>query len=174
MLEYAKFRPTGFDPRGLGLDERQDWLVMEVTRTRDSDLLTQSNWDATLRGLGGESETVEVHRFGHWGPGWYEIILIKPDSPQVSIAEEIEGALSNYPVLDDSDYSERQWDAHSDWVEQVLSMVESKFDGTINREKLDYGMMYDHLSWETYEDSRTPEEHTIHAYLQGAGLWKDD
>ncbi len=64
---------------------------------------------ATLnnRALGGESETIEVHRFGHWGPGWFEIILINPtDETRVKEAQEIEGALSDYPIVDESLYSE--------------------------------------------------------------------
>jgi hypothetical protein len=58
--------------------------------------------------LGGESETVEVHRFGHWGPGWFEIILVHPD--RETEIDELEGSLENYPVLDDEDYSRREYD----------------------------------------------------------------
>ncbi len=109
MIKYKDFRPTQFDPKGLGIDDRQEWFVVNVMQTRDSGCLEQSNFDCTLRELGGESDTVEVHRFGHWGPGWFEVILIDPnDSKLVKNAEEIENALASYPVLDESDYSERE------------------------------------------------------------------
>lgn len=111
MDTYSKHQPTGFDPRGAFLPERQHWLVAPVIQTRDSGPLDQSNFACFLAAVGGESETVEVHRFGHWGPGWYEIIIIDPESPAVREAEECEGALSDYPVLDDTDYSEREYNA---------------------------------------------------------------
>lgn len=111
MQTYKVFRPTQFDSTGLGLTDQQTWLVAPVSQTRDSGSLDRSNFDATLRELGGESETVQVHRFGHWGPGWFEIILIDPsDSARVKAAEEIENALSDYPVVDDSLYSEYETD----------------------------------------------------------------
>ena len=101
---YKDFRPTQFDSAGLALDSQQDWLVLTVTRTRDSEALEQSNFRTALEILGGESDTCEVHRFGHWGPGWFEIILLHPDRAQE--ADEIEGALAHYPILSDDDHSE--------------------------------------------------------------------
>lgn len=109
LRPYREFRPTQFDSKGLALNDQQHWLVAPVSQTRDSGPLAQSNFDACLEALGGESDTVEVHRFGHWGPGWFEIIVIDPaDTEKVEIAEDIERALENYPVLDDVDFSERE------------------------------------------------------------------
>jgi len=66
--------------------------------------------------LGGESDTVEVHRFGHWGPGWYEIIIVHPDSPQAKIAYDIARSLEDYPLLDEEDHSRRETeDAIESW-----------------------------------------------------------
>lgn len=107
MKPYSEFRPTAWDARGLGLEDRQDWLVLGVAHNRDSSVLEESNWAMALECLGGESETVEVHRFGHWGPGWFELILVQPGSPAEKEAEDIEAALADYPVLADDDYSER-------------------------------------------------------------------
>lgn len=109
MRTYAKFRPTGFDCAGLGLDDRQDWLVAPVGRNRDSGCLEESNWEAALAMLGGEHETVEVHRFGHWACGWLEIILIDPaDAERVKIGDDIQDCLENYPVLNEEDFSRRE------------------------------------------------------------------
>lgn len=114
METYSKFAPTQFDTKGLGLDERQEWLVAPVSQTRDSGSLETSNFAAFLKAIGGESETVEVHRFGHWGPGWFEIILIDPaDATAVQTATEMESSLEDYPVLDESDLSERENDAYT-------------------------------------------------------------
>ena len=110
MKPYKAFRPTVFDPKGLGLAEQQEWLLLEaVSQNRDSKPLEQSNFAAALFLLGGESDTVEVHRFGHWGPGWFEIILIDPAATdKIAIAQEIEAGLADYPVLDEEDLSRRE------------------------------------------------------------------
>ncbi len=108
LQRYSKFAPTGFDARGAFLPDQQDWLVVPVSQTRDSGCLDQSNFAAALAILGGESETCEVHRFGHWGPGWFEIIIVDPSREQE--AEAIQAALENYPVLDDEDHSRREWE----------------------------------------------------------------
>lgn len=114
MQTYAEFRPTGFDAAGAFLDDRQNWLVVPVSRTRDTGPFEESNFETALEMLGGESEDVEVHRFGHWGPGWFELILVAPETDAAKKAEDIEASLENYPVLDDEDLSEREWD---DFVE---------------------------------------------------------
>lgn len=112
LQTYGTFRPTAFDPAGAFLREQSGWLLAPVSQTRDSNELDQSNFAEALKMLGGESETVEVHRFGHWGPGWFEIILIDPsDAERVRVAEEIAEALENYPVLNETDYSEREWES---------------------------------------------------------------
>lgn len=109
MIPYRKFRPTQFDTEGLGLDDRQDWLVIEaVGQTRDSDVRARVNFECALKMLGGESDDVEVHRFGHWGPGWFEIVLVRPKSSSENIAREIEAALADYPSLDDMALSEAE------------------------------------------------------------------
>lgn len=109
---YRDFSPTQFDTRGLGLDDRQDWFVVGVSRTRDSGPLENSNYETALKLLrekDAQGDCVEDHRFGHWGPGWFEIILVAPSLE--SEVEAIEDALADYPVLDDSDLSERESEA---------------------------------------------------------------
>lgn len=111
MKKYRDFRPTVFDPKGLALDDQQDWLVLPCGRNRDSGILSESNFHVALESLGGEGDHVEVHRFGHWACGWFEIIVIDPSSQEhVKKAEEIEASLENYPILDGSDFSEREWE----------------------------------------------------------------
>ena len=87
MESYGEFRPTAFDPKGLGLQEQQDWMVLPTYQTRDSEHLTKSNFEAALEMLGGEGDDVEVHRFGHWGPGWFEIIIVRPGTDALVKAE---------------------------------------------------------------------------------------
>jgi hypothetical protein len=94
------------DHRGIGLADQQDWLVGPVSQTRDSGPLDRSNFECFVKALGGEGDDVEIHRFGHWGPGWFEIVLINPANLElVKQAEEMESALADYPVLDEMHHS---------------------------------------------------------------------
>lgn len=116
MITYKEFQPTAFDATGLGLPDRQDWLVGPVSRTRDSGPLEESNFESFISVLGGESDDLEVHRFGHWGPGWFEIILINPNSELVDQAKSLADSLEDCPILDEEDYSQREHEeAESVW-----------------------------------------------------------
>jgi hypothetical protein len=102
------------------IDSIQSWLV-GPSRTRDSDCLEESNFAVILTDLGGEGDNVQVHRFGHWACGWYELILIRPETPEAASWAEWEGALANYPVASDEDFREREevaanetWRCYSD------------------------------------------------------------
>lgn len=110
LPRYKDWAPTQFDTKGLGMPDRQDWLVCPVMHTRDSGPLDESNFHSTLKSLGGESDAVEVHRFGHWGPGWFEVILVSPDGPIKDLGE-IVCSLADYPVLDEHDFSVREQEA---------------------------------------------------------------
>ena len=124
MQTYSTFQPTAFDRAGAGkygaMAERQDWLVVPVTQTRDSGVLDRSNFRSYLKALGGESDTVEVHRFSHWGPGWFEIIIIDPtDTAKVETAQEIADALEDYPIVDEDNYSELEYEGACNYWAQM-------------------------------------------------------
>lgn len=125
MIKYSEFQPTAFDSKGL-LGEYHgisDFLVVPVTQTRDSGPLDRSNFEQALEMLGGESDDVQVHRFGHWGPGWFEIILVDPKSDKVRIAEDIESSLADYPVLNEEDFSEKETKETEEYY-QFMSLSE--------------------------------------------------
>ncbi len=123
LKRYRNFRPTGCDQSGLGLEDRQDWFVAPVIITRDSGVLATSNWEVCLRQLTevaptNEEPDYEVHRFGHWGPGWFEIILVRPGSSCAQLCADLACALSDYPILDENHYSEAQLEeANKVWKE---------------------------------------------------------
>ena len=124
MRTYSQFAPTGFDNCGLGMPDRQSWLVVPCGRNRDSDCLAESNWLAALSRLGGESDTVEIHRFGHWACGWFEIMIVQPGTPAAIEAESIEDSLSNYPILDESDLGEREMNAANETWQNCFNAAE--------------------------------------------------
>ena len=115
---YASFRPTGFDAAGYALPDRADWYVLPVGVNRDADTLARSNWRVALRSLaaacpdGEGPDTYEVHRFGHWACGWFEVALVNPAcAPAVAVAVDIAACLETYPILSDDDFSAAEEDA---------------------------------------------------------------
>ena len=114
--KYASHIPTAFDQH-IELEDREAWLVVPVSIMQDTPSADTSNFYTALDMLGGESDTVEVHRFGHWGPGWYEIILVNPDSPHAKTVEDIASRIEDYPLLDEEDHSRREYeDAIESWA----------------------------------------------------------
>lgn len=126
MDTYARFRPTEFDSAGAFLPDRQEWLVVPVTRTRDSGPLAESNFETAEKMLqaADTGEDYENHRFGHWGPGWFEVLIVRPGSTCATVAQDIEHRLEGYPVLNEDDYSEREWDAATDTWQHGYSLRE--------------------------------------------------
>lgn len=150
METYSEFQPTGFDAAGLNLPDRQNWLVCPVSINRDSDSLTRSNWEQMIQSLPDESEldesemTWERHSFNHWACGWFEIAIVKPGTESARIAEQIESRLEDYPVLDESHYSQIEYDefleswanwAHRDFAsecQRVFGLSNSAFDALLD------------------------------------------
>lgn len=100
--------PSGWDSLSnyAGDIPGDEWLCV-LTRTRDSEILTDSNFERILADLGGEGENVEVHRFGHWACGWWEALAVRAGTPEAGKAGDILDDLDGYPVYDEEDYSER-------------------------------------------------------------------
>lgn len=93
-------------------------LLVVLVRFRDSDILTESNWEVALDRLGGESETVEIHRFGHWACGWWEALTVSKGSEAHKEGQEIADEIEVYPVLNEDHFSEMEGDeAHRVWSE---------------------------------------------------------
>lgn len=103
--------PSGWDSYAnyTGETPSHDLLVV-MTRTRNSDILTESNWQVALDRLGGESNAVVIHRFGHWACGWWEALCVQSGTESEKQGEQIAGRVKNYPILDEDDFSMREMD----------------------------------------------------------------
>jgi len=105
-LKEVVANPSGWDSFSnyAGEIPEADWLCV-MTRNRDSDCLTESNWRTALKLLGGESESVQIDRFGHWACGWWESLSVKDGSKAHLVAIGINQRIQSYPVLDEDDFS---------------------------------------------------------------------
>ena len=113
LRRYGDWAPTCFDVKGAFLNgEEEDyslWFVGPCLVTRDSAALETANYRALLAALekvDPERVDHEERRFGHWGPGWYDIVLVRPDTAAAGALEECSRALANYPILDEDLLSE--------------------------------------------------------------------
>lgn len=115
------------------------WFV-GLGQTRDSDTLTRSNFEVFLKALRelpevlvddsenaeqsyrteredwSEVDTVYVVQESHWAHGWIDWIAIHPkNDAAIKLADEMLCALSDYPALDDDDWSRREDEAVMKW-----------------------------------------------------------
>ena len=131
--------PSGLDSLAnyMGEVPEDKWLCV-LTRSRDSDCLTESNWRIALKMLGGESDSVRIDRFGHWACGWWESLSVLSGSAAHKIGEEIKEKIDRYPVLDEEDWSNLEADEASELWESFSTK------DRIDWMRTNYGSMYFH------------------------------
>jgi len=111
----------GLSPNHEHYDEMfYTWSLGPVIRHRDSGLLEESNADALEKHLN-EDETLEndweITSCNHWAVGWCDHLSFKvldgngEPSRIFRVITEWFNALSDYPVANESDYSEREYEA---------------------------------------------------------------
>lgn len=86
------------------------------TSNRDSDLLTKSNEHVMQKELEGFN-SVRTESHSHWACGYADCLVIKVFKKDGSITKafeklcELQQRLEDYPVLDDEDFSDREYEA---------------------------------------------------------------
>lgn len=106
--------------RGYDVDDADAWLIF-YTSNRDSGLLQQSNEQAINKRMKpfteGDDADVVIESHGHWAVGHvdgFSLRVRKSDGRVTPAFEEfcrIQQELANYPVLNESDYSDREYEA---------------------------------------------------------------
>ena len=101
-------------------------LASLVGMHRDSTLLPTSNFEVVSEDMRERFPAdVETVRFRHWGVGWIDEFMVRVyDSrgvitPAFEAAAEWRGALEEYPVARDDDYSQREYEATLANIEDV-------------------------------------------------------
>ena len=117
LLNDVIRNPSGWDSLDNYMGETEFGpMFVVLTRNRDSDVLTNCNWDVALKELGGESDDVVIHHFGHWACGWWEALCVREGSEAYKTAEAIHTKLENYLVLDEMAFSDaEQEEADTIW-----------------------------------------------------------
>lgn len=119
LQRYGDWAPTPFDSPQY-LEDRDAWLVAPVILTRDSGPLERSNWETVRRDIlaADAGEDVETHRFGHWGPGWFEVVLVRPGTPAEAVARDWAARLKDYAVADEEALAREELDeADESWAD---------------------------------------------------------
>ena len=98
----------------------ENWAVF-YTRNRDSGLIDVSNHHAIAKALDkydeGENPTVSWQDHSHWAVGWVTAAVIRVYMRNGHITKafktwcDLQARLEDYPILDETDYSEREYDA---------------------------------------------------------------
>jgi hypothetical protein len=112
-MERWNANPSGWDSlRNFMGTVPDEHLLVLLTRNRDSDILSESNWHTVLEYLGGESDSVQIIRHGHWACGWIEYLMIDSrDAEKRTLGEQVESRLADYPVFNEDDWSNREYEA---------------------------------------------------------------
>ena len=84
------------------------WQV-SIYQSCMGDILEACNFQVFLERLGGVCDTVQIHRVGFSGDGWYEFVAIhESDTVAIAKATEMLAQIVQYPILDDDRFSEAE------------------------------------------------------------------
>ena len=117
---------SGQNYMGTRLD---DYFVL-ITRNRDSGVLEESNWRSIIKHLKKVKAHYKIVSFNHWAVGWIEEILIKDSwKKSILIGNEIQEKLENYPVFNDEDFSDLEWDKAGDMAKEIRNDINNLSPG---------------------------------------------
>lgn len=147
MIKLGKFNPTPFDrpTRAVlsGVDESySDWMLL-LTRTRDSDSVTEVNFRVACEAFDINVDSTQqlgngavCLRFGHWACGWYECLVIDSnDLNAMDKANDIETRLAIYPVLSDDRLSAYEWEeSYEAWGDYLANDFKAEIKQNVDYE----------------------------------------
>lgn len=144
-------------------EDYSDYFV-GPSRHRDSQPLEESNFEAALERLGGETKrNVIVARSSHWAVGWVEQILVhKSAKAKLKILAEIKRDLEEYPVLDDDDFYSREREALDEYVADVYGQWDQVEQTKFIEAIMDLGLDYNDCDGSIYirdEDAKAAAAH---------------
>ena len=116
-----------------------------IGRHRDSSLLDNSNFETFEKAMKeiGEADNWQheeacwqIVRDEHWAVGWVEWIAIhKEVQAHIDKADELLAQLADYPVLDEEDYCNRQYEAALSFVTEAVSFYARRSEEEFTEEQ---------------------------------------
>jgi hypothetical protein len=99
-----------------------------ISRTRDSDLLDESNWETITADMKKRfPKDVRVEEFSHWAVGWIKRLAVRMlnRSGGVTAAGKAiidwKRKLDDYPVADEEDYSRRDYESTMEHMKDAVA-----------------------------------------------------
>lgn len=139
------------------LDDDDMWSVV-YTHNRDSGLLDQSNAHIIEKALQefteGDDPDVVMESHSHWAVGHVDGFSIRvfdangEITPAFRLYHELAERLDDYPILDESDYSNRQYEATLDNIMDAAWRLKNDFELPDGWESEVYSWLSDHRSGE--------------------------
>lgn len=131
-----------------------DYYQAGFGRSRDSDILEESNFECALDKLGGESSKVLVARSSHWACGWVECILIhKTAYAKLKIADQLAADFKSYPIVNESDFSERELEYITEYAQdtrkELATALAKHFGLKVSRQLMDIAYELN-VEWQYY------------------------
>ena len=134
------------------LNDADQWAVI-YTHNRDSGLLDQSNAGVIEKAMKpfseGDDSDVVFESHSHWAVGHVDGFSVRvfKDGEITKAFEtyhELARQLDDYPVLDESNYSEREFEATLENIEDAAWKLKHEFDLPDDWECQVYGWLSDH------------------------------
>ncbi len=138
------------------LDDAANWAVI-YTHNRDSGLLDQSNGAAIEKALEpfaeGDDPDVVFESHNHWAVGHVDGFSMRvfrngDITKAFETYHELAQRMADYPILDESDYSERELEATLDNIKDAAWRIKHDFELPDDWESEVYGWLSDHLCGE--------------------------
>ena len=119
------------------VEDAEKWAII-YTHNRDSGLLDQSNAKVISKAMAqfteGDDPDVVNESHSHWAVGHVDGFSIRVFDSNGEITDafrkyhELAEAMDQYPILDESDYSERELEATMENIEDAAWRLKNEFD----------------------------------------------
>ncbi len=133
-------------------DDYSEYYIV-ISHHRDSGILDESNYQTVYEALKDYPGFIDPN-FRDWLVGWVQTIMIhESDTEGRDKAQELIDRLDDYPILDDEDFSNREWEEVSriaDDIERDISNCDIDedidrywpgFNKKMNREQIERKIM---------------------------------
>ena len=166
--------------RGHDLKDADNWAII-YTHNRDSTLLDQSNATAIEEALEpfteGDNPDVVPEHHDHWACGWidgYSIRVYRRGriTKAFRAYHELAARLADYPVLNEEDYSRREYEATMENLPDAAWRLKNEYELPDGWEEAVYSWLSDHdcAAIESHDDQGGyPSEDQLWAAFEALG-----